>query len=116
MSQSPLEPDSTVAPAVCSESGLTKDASLDELWGSVFESLPNALVVFDKGLNIVFQNNAAQALLPDTQNIADALTRLTVDGTYIDWTSELRRVIQSSHPRRFDARMGGLADEGCLAR
>ncbi len=104
MSQSPLEPDSTVTPSVCSESKLTKDATLDELWGSVFESLPSALAVFDKGLNIVFQNGAAQALLPDTHNIADALTRLTVDGTYIDWTSELRRVIQSPHPRRFDAR------------
>ncbi|MFQ5501127.1 MAG: sensor histidine kinase [Phycisphaerae bacterium] len=111
MSQSPLEPDSAGARSVCSDSRLTKDASLDKLWGSVFESLPSCLVVFDKGLNIVFQNAASQALLPDTQNIADALTRLTVDGTYIDWTSELRRVIQSAHPRRFDARMPHERDQ-----
>ncbi|MFQ5411282.1 MAG: sensor histidine kinase [Phycisphaerae bacterium] len=88
-----------------SEAKLPGDAPLEGLWGCVFESLPSSLVVFNKGLKVTFRNAAAHALLPETDKIDDALARLTVEGTYVDWTSELRNIIQSPHPRRFDARM-----------
>ncbi|MCG8403593.1 MAG: ATP-binding protein [Phycisphaerales bacterium] len=79
------------------------DDSLETLFGSVFESLTSSLVVFDKRLNISLRNRAAQDLLPETGNVAQALSHLTVEGNYVDWTGELRAIVQSRQPRRFDA-------------
>ena len=79
------------------------DGSLEALFGSVFESLTSSLVVFDKRLHITLRNQAAQDLLPDTGNVAQALSHMTVEGNYVDWTGELRNIVQSRQPRRFDA-------------
>lgn len=101
-----VQSDASRLASLPSESG-----SMENLFGSVFESLTSALVVFDKSLTISLRNHAAQALLPSTNNMAQALSRLTVEGTYVDWPSELRKVIQSRQPRRFDAMVPSQKDE-----
>lgn len=73
------------------------------LLGSVFDSLPSSLVVFDRQLRISTRNRAAEYMLPPAENVADLLTRLTIEGACVDWPSELRAIIQSPHSRHFDA-------------
>lgn len=71
--------------------------------GAVFESLPSSLVVFDRNLRISSRNRAAEIVLPPADDVATLLTRLTIEGSCIDWQSELRGIIQSPHSRHFDA-------------
>jgi signal transduction histidine kinase len=73
------------------------------LISAVFESLTSSLVVFDRNLRIVSRNRAAELMLPPADGVADVLTRLTIEGSCVDWQSELRAIIQSPHSRHFDA-------------
>lgn len=75
---------------------------LENLVGRAFESLPVALVVFDRQMKILARNRSASALLPDGADLSEALGRLTVDGRFEDWAVELRRVLDSRLPRRID--------------
>ncbi|MBX3395988.1 MAG: hypothetical protein KF841_11540 [Phycisphaerae bacterium] len=70
---------------------------------TVFDSLAAGLIVFDRNLRVVSRNRAATLLLPDADQVADLMTQLTIEGTCIDWQSELRAIIQSPHSRHFDA-------------
>jgi signal transduction histidine kinase len=65
--------------------------------------LTSSLIVFDRGMNILLQNNAAKALLPPASNVAEVLSSLSIEGAYVDWPAELRSIIQSHQPRHFDA-------------
>jgi len=68
----------------------------------VFESLPNGLIVFDKHLQVILANQAAQTLLPDEKDISKAITRLAVESEYEDWEAELKKIVATGRPRRFD--------------
>ena len=74
------------------------------------ESLPIAIVVFDRTLRIAMQNRAAKQLLPDAPDLSVALSNLTVNGRFEDWSAELRAVIDRQIPRRLDVAVG--VDEG----
>jgi signal transduction histidine kinase len=66
------------------------------------ESLPTALVVFSRALKVVHRNPAAAKLLGDEPDAAKALSALSLEGRYTDWTSELRAVLDSRLSRRHD--------------
>lgn len=77
-------------------------AGLSELFRPVIESLPMALVVFDDRLGVLLSNRAADELLGGESDLCAALSRLTVDGRFEDWNTELRQVITTQLPRRMD--------------
>jgi signal transduction histidine kinase len=81
----------------------TPPGAIGPLYHSAFESLTSSLIVFDRGMNILLQNNAAKALLPPASNVAEVLSSLSIEGAYVDWPAELRSIIQSHQPRHFDA-------------
>lgn len=83
--------------------GLSDAASDHALLGSVFESLTSGLVVFDRSLGIIKRNRAAHYMLPRSDNVAELLGLLTIDGACVDWSTELRSVMQSPHSKQFDA-------------
>ena len=59
-------------------------------WWPIWRSLPVSL--------------AARTMFRETDAVAEALARLTVEGAYLDWAGELRDVIQSQTPRHFDVK------------
>lgn len=97
----------------------TKDVSPDapkvgvaDLFEQVFESLPVAVVVFDRRLQVIRRNSAAKNLLPEHTDLSVVLSELTVEGRYEDWAVELRRVIDARLPRRIDVTMRQGQDAG----
>jgi len=76
--------------------------SLSDLLGSVIESLPMAMVLFDKRLQVTLSNRSAQDLLRGEQDLGVALSRLGVEGRFEDWATELRQVMTTQLPRRLD--------------
>lgn len=108
MTQPLQTPQSDAALAAYSKSS---DA-IGPLYHSAFESLASSLIVFDQRLNILLKNNAAKALLPPASNAAEVLSLLTVEDAYVDWPTELRSIIQSHHPRHFDAMVPAEKDRG----
>lgn len=76
--------------------------SLGDLLGSVIESLPMAMVLFDRRLQVTLANRSAQDLLHGEQDLGVALSRLGVEGRFEDWTTELRQVMTTQLPRRLD--------------
>ncbi len=82
-----------------------QDAALARgLFEAAFESLPMAILVFDKQLEVILRNQAAKELIPDGADLSRALTQLTVESRYEDWTAELRKVIETGLPRRIDVK------------
>jgi len=79
------------------EAGISRD-----LFESAFESLPMAVLVFNKRLEVVLRNHAANDLLPGASDLSHALAQLTVESRYEDWAAELRKVIDTQLPRRID--------------
>lgn len=73
-----------------------------DLLGRAFETLPVALVVFDRRLHVLVRNAAAAPLFSDEPDLSVALSRLTVEGRFEDWAVELRRVMETRLPRRID--------------
>ena len=60
------------------------------------------VLVFDDRLDVVCQNHEAQVLLIEGENLAAMLARGSVDGAQKDWAVELRMILGSDRPRRFD--------------
>lgn len=81
---------------------VTEGVSLNDLFGPVIESIPMAVVVFDNRLQVTLSNRAAKDLLSGNQDLCTALSQLTVDGRFDDWSAELRQVIHNQLPRRLD--------------
>ncbi len=79
------------------EAGISRD-----LFESAFESLPMSVLVFNKRLEVVLRNRAANDLLPGEPDLSRALAQLTVESRYEDWAAELRKVIDTQLPRRID--------------
>lgn len=73
-----------------------------DLLGSVIESLPMAMVLFDKRLQVTLANRSAQELLQGEPDLGVALSRLGVEGRFEDWATELRQVMTTQLPRRLD--------------
>jgi signal transduction histidine kinase len=73
------------------------------------ESLPLALVVFDRNLKTIYANTAARNLLSDTNDLPTALAKLTVEGQFSDWRSQLQQVIQTRQSSSLDAAAGSAA-------
>ena len=78
---------------------------------AVIESLPAALAVFDRNLELLLRNSAARALFADSTDAAKALAGLSVDGEFRDWGRELREVIDGRAGRRFDTVVRPAADQ-----
>jgi len=76
---------------------------LGEIAEDVFHSLPIGVIVIDRSLRIVHRNQAARGLFPDHPTISQTLAAGTVEGQYQDWPTELRRVIDSGRPERYDS-------------
>lgn len=106
------QPSQTPQSDVTRATGPTPAGAIGPLCHSAFESLASSLIVFDQGLNILLQNNAAKALLPPASNVAEVLSSLSVENAYVDWPAELRSIIQSHQPRHFDAMVSTEKDRG----
>ncbi|MFH1419712.1 MAG: ATP-binding protein [Planctomycetota bacterium] len=98
------------SPNQCVQPDSDADTGRQGLLEVAFESLPCGLVVFDKRLNLIFQNQTARSLLPDEPDISRMLSELAEDSTYEDWASELRRVVESGLPRRQDVVVKQVGD------
>jgi signal transduction histidine kinase len=68
----------------------------------VFQSLSLGLVVFDRQLEIVQHNPAAEFLVAGHRTIAEALKAATVEASYQDWAHALREVVEHGRNLRFD--------------
>lgn len=73
-----------------------------DLFERVFESLPSAVVVFDRRMQIIRSNSAAKSILPQHPDLSVALSQLTTEGRFEDWAIELRKVMETRLPRRID--------------
>jgi signal transduction histidine kinase len=87
-------------------------AGAEQLFALAFQSLPAAVVVFDRRLSAVFKNPAASALLPDDSSLTAGLSRLTLEGQCEDWPTELRKILETQRPRQIDAVAAGGAAQG----
>jgi len=68
----------------------------------VFQSLSLGLVVFDRQLEIVQHNPAAEFLVAGHRTIAEALKAATIEASYQDWAQALREVVEHGRNLRFD--------------
>ncbi len=84
-----------------------------DLLSCVVDSLDSVLIVFDLRLRILHCNQAAGAHIREGDDAADVLNRLTAEGHFVDWGSELRRIVRQGRPRQFDA--ASTASGGTLA-
>ena len=91
----PAGPGSVVAGRPC-------EIPLSTVLQRVFEGLPMGVLVFDDQLDVVCQNHEAQVLLIEGENLAAMLARGSVEGAQKDWAAELRMILGSDRPRRFD--------------
>ncbi len=78
-----------------------------ELLVSVVDSLDSVLIVFDRSLRLLRWNRAAEPYVRDGDDAAAALNRLSAEGSFVDWASELRRIMRQGRPRQFDAASTG---------
>ncbi len=69
----------------------------------LFHSLPVGVVIFDRALRIVQRNQVAVTLFPEHPSISETLAAGTVEGQYQDWSTELRRVMDTGRPERYDS-------------
>lgn len=69
----------------------------------LFHSLPLGVVIFDRAMRIVHRNQAAGMLFPEYSSISQTLAAGTVEGQYQDWSTELRRVMDTGRPERYDS-------------
>jgi|CXWL01.1.fsa_nt_gi signal transduction histidine kinase len=84
-------------------------SSQNDVLAPALESLPLALVVFDRSIRTVYANQVARELLSDVNDLPAALSKLTVDGPFSDWQSQLQQVIQSRESISLDAVAAGNA-------
>lgn len=66
------------------------------------ESLPCGLVVFDAGFRVRLCNQVAADLLPDGDDLVEALRELAVESGYEDWPARLRILLTSGRASRVD--------------
>ncbi len=69
---------------------------------SLCHSIPLPLVVFDRHLQIVHRNQAAQALLPDGGQVDQVLAAGSIERSYRNWGAELQEVMETRRPAHFD--------------
>jgi signal transduction histidine kinase len=90
-------------PANRPEDSVPQTGSYD--WGRtgqrVFHCLSLGLVVFDRQLNIIHHNAAAEHLVHGFASIGDALQTGTLDARYQDWRAALSGVIDRGREQRF---------------
>lgn len=79
-----------------------KRLTQSEIAGAVFQRIPLAVMVFDRGLQILERNEAAAALFPPHEDVSVLLAEGTVEGRYQDWGAELRGVMESDSEQRFE--------------
>jgi signal transduction histidine kinase len=68
----------------------------------IFESLPLGVFIFDYDLRILLRNSAGSFLLPDGDNLAEALARFSNTFPFKDWSKTLRDVLDTGRPRLYD--------------
>ncbi len=73
-----------------------------DVFQMTLESLPNAVVVFDRRLKITLRNQAARDLLPAGDELPAVLSALAVESSFENWTAELRGVIEHQRPCQLD--------------
>ncbi|MCK6456431.1 MAG: ATP-binding protein [Phycisphaerae bacterium] len=79
--------------------------TLDPLLNTLFESLGLGLLLYDGDLRVLARNYTATCLLPDADEVSQALALASVESRYQDWSASLRAVLRSTWPTRFDAVM-----------
>jgi signal transduction histidine kinase len=75
---------------------------LGETGERVFTCLSLGLVVFDRSLDIIHHNPAAEFLVAGFRSIAEALQSGTLDSRYQNWRQALASVIDRGREQRFD--------------
>ncbi len=69
----------------------------------LFEALPLGVVLFDGALRATIRNSQAICLLPDADDVPQALSRDLVDVQCEDWAKNLSEVLHSGQSMRRDA-------------
>ncbi|NLE60611.1 MAG: PAS domain-containing protein [Planctomycetes bacterium] len=78
----------------------------------VFRCLSLGLVVFDRNLDIIHHNPAAEFLVSGFRSLAEALQKGTIDSRYQDWRQALASVIDRGRDQRFDQVIRRDGDQG----
>ncbi|MHC4067071.1 MAG: PAS domain-containing protein, partial [Planctomycetota bacterium] len=79
-----------------------RSLSLAEIAERVLRSIPVGVVVFDRQLRVVHRNQVAEGLFAGQDTVGEILAAGTVAGQYQDWNGELRRVLETGGPLRYD--------------
>ena len=74
----------------------------EKLFELAFESLPLAVAVFDRRLNIVIHNRAARDLIGRDLSLTGALAAVSAESSFLDWERELRCVVEKGTSRVLD--------------
>ncbi|MFH0983099.1 MAG: ATP-binding protein [Planctomycetota bacterium] len=92
-----------MSPAQSESHGLeAASPTLTHIAEEVFRSIPLAVVVFDRSLRIIHRNETAALVFPGDGDVSELLAKGAAEDRYQDWASELRRVMETGTPRRFD--------------
>ena len=96
------EPSANIVPQVVPdpEQGVIRLGAVAE---DVLHSLPAGVMVFDRSLRVAHRNQSACSLFQEHPTVDAALAAGTVEGQYQDWATELRGVIESGRPARYDS-------------
>ncbi len=78
-------------------------ADLAALAAEVFRTMTIPVVVVDRSLSILHRNQAAADLFGPVQSLQTVLGAHDADRAATDWRMELRRVLETAAPQRYDA-------------
>jgi signal transduction histidine kinase len=78
------------------------DGAESGLFRLIFDSFPEAAVVFDRMLRERARNPAAAERLPRADFVGELLTRISLESNYENWAAELQRIIETGRPRSVD--------------
>ena len=80
---------------------LKTDGLSEGLLDSALDSLPNAVVLFDRKLACLYRNEAARRLLSNDCDLPGSLQKLSLEGGLQNWAIQLREVMETG--RSFSA-------------
>lgn len=93
------------------------DARAEGLLDSAMDSLPSAVLLFDRAFTTLYQNQAARRIFSDGPSVAAAIEAISLEGPGENWSDRLRNVIETGTPCSTDlaARLGRDQPETYLA-
>ena len=85
--------------------------NLADIAERLVECLPVAIVVFDRRLEVIHRNQAAEYLFGSGDQMTDLLERGSVESQYVEWSAQLREVLDSAAPQHIETVLYHPTDE-----